>query len=183
MTVSTPASFSGAAYSRTASVVSAAKGSSLSISGTNRGHATGKNSTPASRSPISFAYRLAGRLRRQQADPPVASRLHRRVRLRRDHTDDRDDELLLKLRERGRGGRVAGDHDELHVLALEKRADLVREPSHLLERPRPIWQPSMVAEVDEVLVRHRHEALVQDGQPAHARVEDPDRPRIHRTIL
>ena len=30
----------------------------------------------------------------------------------------------------------------------------------------PYGQPRVVAEVDEVLVRHRHEALVQDGQPA-----------------
>jgi hypothetical protein len=41
----------------------------------------------------------------------------------------------------------------------------------------------MVSEIDEILVRHRHEALVQDGQTAHARVEDPDRPRIHGAIL
>jgi hypothetical protein len=34
----------------------------------------------------------------------------------------------------------------------------------------------MVAEIDEVLVRHRHEALVEDGQAAHTGVEDADRP-------
>jgi hypothetical protein len=48
MIVSAPAAFNGAAYSRTASVVSAANGSSLSISGTSRGHATGTSSAPAS---------------------------------------------------------------------------------------------------------------------------------------
>jgi hypothetical protein len=29
-------------------------------------------------------------------------------------------------------------------------------------------------------VRERHEALVQDGQPAHTRVEDADGSRVHR---
>jgi hypothetical protein len=32
-------------------------------------------------------------------------------------------------------------------------------------------------------VRHRDEAFVQDGQAAHARVEDADRPRIHTAIV
>ena len=44
----------------------------------------------------------------------------------------------------------------------------------------PYGQPRVVAQVDDVLVRHRHEALVQDGQPAHTRVEDADRPLVHR---
>ena len=57
---------------------------------------------------------------------------------------------------------------------LEVDADLVREPAHLVAAPRPVGEPCMVAEVDEVLVRHRHEALVQDGQAADAGVEDAD---------
>ena len=56
-------------------------------------------------------------------------------------------------------------------------ADLARELAHLGERPRPVGQPRMVAEVDEVLVRHRDEALVEDGQAADARVEHADGPR------
>jgi hypothetical protein len=48
MTVSTPSFFSGVAYARTASVVSSPNGSSPSISGTSRGHATGTTVTPAS---------------------------------------------------------------------------------------------------------------------------------------
>ena len=179
--MSTPASLSGAAYSRTASVVCAEKGSSLSISGTSLGQATGISSAPASRSWTSsrVAPRLDRRLRREQADPAVARRLHGRVRLGRDHADDGHLQLLLQLRERGRGGRVARDEDELHVLRLEEHADLVREAADLLERPRAVRQARVVAEVREVLVGHGDEALVQDGQPAHARVEDADGPRIH----
>ena len=64
--------------------------------------------------------------------------------------------------------------------AFEVGADLVREPGDLRERPRPVRQARAVAQVDEVLVRHRHETLVQDGQAAHARVEDADRTRVHR---
>ena len=37
----------------------------------------------------------------------------------------------------------------------------------------------MVAEIDEILVRHRHEALVEDGQPSHAGIEDAHGPRVH----
>ena len=37
-------------------------------------------------------------LRRQQADPPVARRLHGRVRLGSDHTHDRHGKILLELR-------------------------------------------------------------------------------------
>ena len=59
-------------------------------------------------------------------------------------------------------------------------ADLAGEAAHLRERPRPVGQPRAVAEVDEVLVRQRDEALVQDGQAAHAGVEHADRPLVHR---
>ena len=83
----------------------------------------------------------------------------------------------------GRGRGVARDDDDLHALRLEVRPDLEREAADLLQRPRPVGQARAVAEVDEVLVRHRHEALVEDRQPSHARVEDADRPGIHAAIL
>ena len=47
-------------------------------------------------------------------------------------------------------------------------------------RPGPVRAASAVAQVDEVLVRHRDEALVEHGQPTRSRVEDPDRPLVHR---
>ena len=59
------------------------------------------------------------------------------------------------------------------------RADLTREASHLVQRPRAVGEPGVVAEVDEVLVRQRDEALVQDGQAADTGVEHADGPRIH----
>ena len=92
-------------------------------------------------------------------------------------------ERLLQVGEPGRRRRVARDEHDLHALRLEVRPDLEREAADLLQRPRPVRQAGAVAEVDEVLVRHRHEAFVEDGQPAHARVEDADRPRIHAAIL
>ena len=119
----------------------------------------------------------------EQPDAPVACRLDCGVRFRGDHPDDRDVELLLQLRQRRRGRRVAGVDDELHSLALEIRPDLPRELADLRERPRPIGEPCVVSEVDEILVGHRDEAFVQDGQAAHARVEYADRPRIHRAIV
>ena len=120
-----------------------------------------------------------GRLRREQADPAVARRLHGRVRLRRDHADDRHAQLRLQLRQRGRRRRVAGDDDELDALRLEEGADLAREAAHLRERTRPVRQPGAVAEIDEVLVRQGDEALVQHRQAADARVEHSDRPLVH----
>jgi hypothetical protein len=53
----------------------------------------------------------------------------------------------------------------LTSLPLEVAADLEREDAHLVQRPRPVGQARVVAEVDEVLVRHRHEALVQNREP------------------
>jgi hypothetical protein len=105
------------------------------------------------------------------------------VRLRRDHADHGHAELGLELGERGRRGRVARDDDELHALRLEEGADLAREAPQLRERARPVRETGAVAEVDEVLVRQRDEALVQDGEAAHARVEHPDRPLVHPRIV
>ena len=59
----------------------------------------------------------------------------------------------------------------------------MREARDLVERPRPVRKARVVAEVDEVLVRHRHQALVEDGEPADAGVEHADRPRVHRGDL
>ena len=101
------------------------------------------------------------------------------MRLRGDDADDGDCELLLQLWQRSGGGRVAGGDDELDALGLEERADLAGEPAHLVQRSRAVGQPGMVAEVEEVLVRQRDQTLVEDGEPAHPRVEDAHRPRIH----
>ena len=89
------------------------------------------------------------------------------MRLGRDHADDRHVELLLELGQGGSGRRVAGDEDQLHVLGGEEARDLAGIDAHLRERARPVRQPRAVAEVDEVLVRERDQALVQDGQPTH----------------
>ncbi len=155
------------------------------MSGTSRGHATWWKEMPASscvdelRVPASLDRRLG----REQADPAVPRGLDGGVRLRRDHADDRHRELFLQPRQRSRCRRVAGDEDELHVLPREVRPDLAREAADLLERPRPVRQARVVAEVDEVLVRHRDEALVEDGQAADSRVENSDGARIHAGIV
>ena len=67
--------------------------------------------------------------------------------------------------------------------ALEVARDLARKATDLVERARAVRQARAVAEVHEVLVRESDEALVQDGQAAHARVEHADRPRVHRAGL
>ena len=126
---------------------------------------------------------LDGGLRGQQPDAPVAGRLDGGVGLGCDHADDRHREALLQLRQSGRGRGVAGRDDQLHALRLEEAGDLAGEAADLVERPRAVGEPRVVAEVDEVLVRHRHEALVEDGEAAHARVEDADGPGSTRAIV
>ena len=121
-----------------------------------------------------------GRLGREQPDPAVPRREHRGVRLGGENADDGNCELPLQVGKRRSGRGVAGGDDELDALLLEVAGDLGGEPPDLVERARPVRQPRTVAEVDEVLVRERDEALVQDGETAHARVEDADRPGIHR---
>ena len=122
-------------------------------------------------------------LRGEQADAPVAGRLDGGVGLRLEDADDRHRQLLLELRERRRGRGVARGDDELHALALQEARDLAGEAPDLVGRPRPVRKARTVADVHEVLVRERDEALVEDGQPAHAGVEHAERPRIHQAIV
>ena len=120
-----------------------------------------------------------GRLGRQQPDTAVPRCEDRGVRLGGEHADDGNRELALEVGERRCRRGVAGRDDELDALLLEVARDLGREAADLVERARPVGKPRAVAEVDEVLVRERDEALVQDGEAAHARVEDADGTRVH----
>ena len=175
--MSQPAALSGAAYSRTASTVC----SPASISGTSSGHGDGGEAHARVEGADEGLVAAGGdrRLGGEQADPAVAGGADGGGRLGRDHADDRDAERGLERRQRGRGGGVAGDDDQLHALALEVGGDLVGEPRDLGERPRAVGEPRVVAEVDEVLVRHRDQALVENREAADAGVEDTDRPRVH----
>ena len=128
---------------------------------------------------LRVAARVDGAAGREQPDPAVPRRLHGRVRLGRDHAHDRNRELALELRQRRRRRGVARDDDQLHVLLLEERADLLREAADLVERPRPVGQPRVVAEVDEVLLGERDETLVEDGQPADSGVEQAYGAGVH----
>ena len=151
------------------------------MSGTSRGQATGTTS----RAGVERAYELDvspardRRLRREETDPAVSRGEDGGMRLGREDADDGNRELALKIGERGCGRRVAGRDDELHALLLEIAGDLGREAPDLVQRARPVRQPRTVAEVDEVLVREGDQALVQDGEPAHAGVEHADGAGVH----
>jgi hypothetical protein len=101
------------------------------------------------------------------------------MRLGREDADDRDGQPALEIGERRGRRRVAGGDDQLHALVLEVGRDLGREPSDLVQRTRPVRESRAVPEVDEVLVRKGDEALVEDGEPAHPRVEHADRALVH----
>ena len=119
------------------------------------------------------------RLRREETDPAVSRGEDSGMRLGREDSDDGNRELALKIGERGCGRRVAGRDDELHALLLEIAGDLGREAPDLVQRARPVRQTRTVAEVHEVLVREGDQALVQDGEPAHAGVEHADGAGVH----
>ena len=57
------------------------------------------------------------------------------------------------------------------------------EAADLVARPRAVRAARSVPEVDEVLVRQRDEALVEDGQASGAGIEDADGPSVHARIL
>ena len=181
--MSTPASLSGAATSRTASVVSSPNGSGPSISGTSRGHGTAIDLDPGvvrvdellvaaarARSPPSRAGRRGGCGSRARRRAPRAGARRRRAR---------------RARAAGRAGRAAvavlqATTTSFSVLGLEMAADLEREAAAPRRAGAGRRAARVVAEVDRVLVRQRDEQLVEDGEAAHAGVEDADRPPVHR---
>ena len=179
--MSTSAAFSGATYSRTASVNSLSE-HVVTLDERDEPRARDRDELDPG---VERAHELGvapardRRLGREEADAAIARREHGGVRLGGEHADHRDGQLSLKIGKRRRGRRVAGRHDKLHALRLQIARDLAREPTDLLERARAVGQARAVTEVDEVLVRKRDEALVQDGEAAHARVEDTDGAWIH----
>ena len=56
----------------------------------------------------------------------------------------------------------------------------MREAADLGEGARPVRQPCVVAEVDEVLVGQADEAFVKHGQATDAGIEHTDRARVGR---
>jgi hypothetical protein len=90
-------------------------------------------------------------------------------------------ELALQVGERRGRRRVARDHQQLDVAGGQVACDLVRVPADHLGRLGAVREARRigVAEVQEVLVGQRHQALVEDGQTAHPGVEHADRPCIH----
>src|SRR5664279_1618047 len=85
------------------------------------------------------------------------------------------------LAERDGGGRVAGDDQRLDVPVDEAIEALDRIAAHLGVGPRPVRGPGVVAEVGQALLGRPSQDLAEDGQAAHAGVEDTDRARVgHR---
>ena len=83
----------------------------------------------------------------------------------------------LQVGQRGSGGRVARDHEQLGAPPHELVGDLRREARELARRALSVGEAPRVTQIQEVLLRKRDEQLVQDRQPAHARVEHADRAR------
>ena len=120
-----------------------------------------------------------GRRRRDHADAPIAGRQRRGHRARPHDAEDRQVVAAAEVTEGdGRRG-VAGDDDRLDVAGDELVEGLDREVPDLVVGTDAVRRPEVVAEIDRRFARGAAEDLAEDGQAAHARVEDPDRPRVH----
>jgi len=73
---------------------------------------------------------------------------------------------------RGDGGRVAGDDDEGGPLRHEEISVLADPRADLLERFVSVGAPSGIPEVDQRMTREKGSNFLQDGESAHAGVED-----------
>jgi hypothetical protein len=115
-----------------------------------------------------------GRRGGDEPDPPVPRGRRGQPRLGRDDPNDRHAALEF-LAERGqrRGrGRVACDHEQLRAPVEQDAGQLAPEAKQLLGRAVAVREARGVPEIEKVLVRKRHEALVQHGEPADPGVED-----------
>ena len=126
-----------------------------------------------------------GALGRDHADQAFAGGLHRGLRAGADDADQGQVENLTRLVERGRGGRVAGDHHHLHVARLQVPDDVEGKGSDLALEARSVGEVEQVADVDRGLVGKALPDRAQHGKTADAAVEDPDRPVVagHRPTL
>ena len=127
------------------------------------------------------AARDGGR-RGDQAHAPVDGGRRGEPRLGRDHAHHRHAavELLAQRGQRRRRGRVAGHHEQLRAAVEQDARELAGEAEQLVRAAVAVREASGVAEIEKVLVRKRHEALVQHGEPADSGVEDGDWKRAFR---
>ena len=117
---------------------------------------------------------------RDHAHPSFASGCEQGTHAGVDDAHDRNVVLEAQSLERRRRRVVAGDHDHLHVVAIDEQlGDLAGEFAHLFERSRPVWIAARVTEVDEILVGQQVDEGPGDGQAPEPAVEHPDGPVVH----
>jgi len=121
------------------------------------------------------------RVRRcQHPDPAAVGNRGGDLGLRLDHRDHlhpmlRRDFTRHPLADRGR--RVAGNHQQLRAALQQHRRNLPDSLPQPLRITRAIGEHRRIAEIDEVLLRQRDQALVQHGEATDAGIEHRDRLR------
>lgn len=121
--------------------------------------------------------------RRQDGDAP--RRRGERGRLDRRHrADEGQRETLAQGRQRQRGGRVAGDHDEI---GSPERDQLFQNGKHAfpqrgLLKP-PIGKGSLIGGIDQVGIRPAPGDLLRHGETAHPGIEHQNARTCHRLRL
>ena len=122
---------------------------------------------------IKFA--LEGGGGRQHADHAALSALRggfdRRFHAHEGHAG----EGAAQVVQGGGGGGVARHHDQFCTLPQQKAGDLFGEGPHFAERTRPVGDVSLIGEKDDIFVRQLGADFPQDGEAAHAGVEDANR--------
>ena len=180
--MSTWASRSGTQYPRTVSTTASSNGNPPWMIGARSGHGTLSRCTCGSAASTARSYAPAGNCGRrgEQPDPPRVTGDDRDLRGRPQHADHVDvatarPHVPLDGIERGRARRVARDHQQLGAGGEQMLGDLDRERLELGLGTVAVREPRRVAEVQVVLGGQRDEQFVQDGEPADAGVEHPDR--------
>ena len=123
---------------------------------------------------VDVGARLVGAPGRDDSDPVVAGGSSRPTHRGSDDLDHGHVVPLARIVQDGGAGGVARDDEGLHAVVDEAVEALEGELAGLRDGPRPVGRPGRVPEVGDRLVRELVEHGACDGQPAVARVEDPD---------
>ena len=123
------------------------------------------------------------RIGADHADAPVFRLLDSGLSARLDHADHRYLDRLADLVKRHRRSRIAGAHNELHLMFPQKGDVLTRKLDDNLFGPPAIGSPPDITEIDDVFKGDHLEELAGDGQTADTGIEDPNRRTLGRGVV
>ncbi len=108
---------------------------------------------------------------------------HGGPRARLHHAHHGHVELALSQRQASSRGRVAGNHNQLHLALAQPRANFAHEAAHLVQGPRAIGATRGVAKINEPLGRQTLRNRARHRQPAQPGIKYANRLIIHASII